>query len=177
MATSKEKSAEVAERRRRCAAMRRQGHRWETIAKALGYKTAGAACQDHRRALDATMADLKQEVSAWRAQELDRIDELQEAIWESAKAGDEKLLNVVVKLLDRRARMLGLDAPREATVALHGSPDGPPIAITDVPASEAERQERERILIANLARKLGAGPDELLSVTSLDQLAEPGEDS
>jgi len=38
-----------------------------------------------------------------------RLDELQDGIWEKALAGDSRAVEVALKVLERRARMLGLD--------------------------------------------------------------------
>jgi hypothetical protein len=45
-----------------------------------------------------------------RKQELDRIDRLQVAVWNRALKGDDKAINTVLRLMERRARLLGLDA-------------------------------------------------------------------
>jgi hypothetical protein len=46
-----------------------------------------------------------------RKQELDRIDRLQVAVWNRALKGDDKAINTVLRLMERRARLVGIDAP------------------------------------------------------------------
>lgn len=44
------------------------------------------------------------------ATELDRLDALQAAVWPQAMAGETKSVEAALKVIDRRARLLGLDA-------------------------------------------------------------------
>ena len=46
-----------------------------------------------------------------RRLEVQRLDEMIEAIWERAKSGELECLDRVIKLMDRRTKYLGLDAP------------------------------------------------------------------
>jgi len=48
-----------------------------------------------------------------RALELLRLDELLNALWDTAIAGDLKAVDRVLKVMERRAKLLGLDAPFE----------------------------------------------------------------
>ncbi len=40
-----------------------------------------------------------------------RLDRLQEALWPKAISGDTRAADVVLRIMNRRARMLGIDAP------------------------------------------------------------------
>jgi hypothetical protein len=56
----------------------------------------------------------REENVGWRRAEAirleeQRLDELQEGIWDKALAGDARAVEVALKVLERRARMLGLD--------------------------------------------------------------------
>lgn len=59
------------------------------------------------RAREATPAD----VDELRALELARLDELQAAHWTAARAGNTRSARVVLNCIDRRCKLLGLDAP------------------------------------------------------------------
>lgn len=48
--------------------------------------------------------------------ELNRLDRLQRAIWTKAVEGDIKAVEAVAKLMDRRAKLLGLNAPEKVEV-------------------------------------------------------------
>jgi hypothetical protein len=54
-----------------------------------------------------TQADLADLVEL----ESQRLDALQAGLWDKALAGDVKAARTVVKIMERRARLLGLDAP------------------------------------------------------------------
>lgn len=45
--------------------------------------------------------------------EADRLDNLQSAYWASAMAGDTKDAELVLKIMDRRSKLFGLDRPTE----------------------------------------------------------------
>lgn len=146
MALSKARQAEVAARRTRAIAMRTAGHGWQAIADALGYASRGAACADVSRALQASLDEMKATADVLREQELERLDLLQRKATEVlerrhlvvqsgkvVRAGanedgdpegepledDGPTLAAVASLLriaERRAKLLGLDAPVKADV-------------------------------------------------------------
>lgn len=137
MAASRAKRAEVAERRRLCVELRVAGKTWDDIAAALGYKTKAAACQDFGRALKERLKRLDQSVDDLRALELERLDALYREAWaimekphllvqggraievvvdgQAVKLRDDgpKLaaMDRLLKIAERRARLLGIDAP------------------------------------------------------------------
>ena len=45
------------------------------------------------------------------ALELERLDALTLAAWPRARAGDDRAIRVVLRIMQRRAKLLGLDAP------------------------------------------------------------------
>jgi hypothetical protein len=62
-----------------------------------------------------------------RELEVERCDRLTLALWPKARTGDEKAVRAVIAVMDRRARLLGLDAP---TKLEHAGPDGAPLSFT-----------------------------------------------
>lgn len=115
--------------------------------KALDLRRAGASLRDIGRALgvshvtakeylDDAMKDLQaaqnEKAEATRAVELDRLDRLHMAAWPLATGKDTdadtrfKAIDRLVRIADRRAKLLGLDAPAKAELALTGS-----VSITD----------------------------------------------
>jgi hypothetical protein len=52
--------------------------------------------------------------------ELDRLDAMQQALWAKAKRGDIGASNAILKIMERRSRLLGLDAPTKADVTTNG---------------------------------------------------------
>jgi hypothetical protein len=88
--------------------LRRAGLTWQRIAEEIGYKDHTGAYAAYKRAIKRTM---QQPADELRQAELDRIDRLQLAAWPKAMKGNERSILVVVKLMERRAKLLGLDVP------------------------------------------------------------------
>jgi hypothetical protein len=81
---------------------------WDRIAQETGYADASGAHVAYKRAIKRTLQQPADEV---RQQELDRIDRLHLALWPNAMKGSERAIMTIVRLMERRARLLGLDAP------------------------------------------------------------------
>jgi len=116
MPASKAQRAKTAERRTKAVAMRLAGVDYDTIAQRLGYASRGAAYTDIDRALQTRLTEQRQGADVLRQQELARLDRLQAAAWTSAAAGDLKAVETVLKVIDRRCKLLGLDAPQRHEV-------------------------------------------------------------
>jgi len=91
--------------------LRQSGSTFAKIAAALGYSDPSGA----RNAVLAALRDNVTEANAemWSL-ELARLDALQEALWAKALGGDVSTVDRVLKLMERRAKMLGLDAQPKA---------------------------------------------------------------
>ena len=88
--------------------LRRAGLTWQRIAEETGYADHTGAYAAYKRAIKRTM---QQPADELREQELDRIDRLQLAAWPQAMKGDTKAILTIVRLMERRAKLLGLDVP------------------------------------------------------------------
>lgn len=110
MAASKARQAITAQRRTKAINLRLTGMDWTTIAEQLGYADRGAACKDVTRALERHVAEEGQAVEVWRELELGRLDSLQQSVWPKAMDGDPRAIEAALKILDRRAKLLGLDS-------------------------------------------------------------------
>jgi hypothetical protein len=108
----------TAERRRAAVQLRISGKSWQEIADLLGYSSKGAACTDVRRALESAVKKLSIPLEAHRQLELDRLDAMQNALWADVLDGDTKAIDTSLKLMDRRAKLLGLDAPQRHELTL-----------------------------------------------------------
>lgn len=95
--------------------LRRQGQSFEEIAKAVGYAERGAA---HRAVMAALKATLREPADAVRELELQRLDAVVASMWAGMLQGDAKAASIVLRALERRATMLGLDAPSTSRVEL-----------------------------------------------------------
>ncbi|KAB7850133.1 hypothetical protein [Streptomyces mobaraensis] len=116
MVASKAQQAATAERRTKAIAMRLAGVDFETIAERLGYASRGAATKDLIRALEIRHAEQGAQAEVLRSVEAQRLDRLQAAAWALALQGDLKAIETVVRIIDRRCRLLGLDAPARMEV-------------------------------------------------------------
>jgi transposase-like protein len=95
----------AAERRRRAVEMSLIGHTYQAIADELGYANRGTV----HRIVKAALADHEMDsVDELRQLELDRLDTLQYAYWAQALAGDHAAANIVLKVMDRRLKLLTL---------------------------------------------------------------------
>lgn len=110
-------------------------------AKALELRIAGGSyraiardmhCsqQSAFRYVQTALAELDQltQARAERLRELEvaRCDQLTLALWRRATQGDAKSVHAIVRVMDRRAKLLGLDAPIETR---HAGADGEPLTI------------------------------------------------
>jgi DNA-binding transcriptional MerR regulator len=95
-----------AERRRQALELRKAGFSFPEIARALGMCDAAGAYRLIQSALKETLREPADEV---RKLELERLDRLTRAIWQRAVGGDGESIDRVLRLMQRRAKYLGLD--------------------------------------------------------------------
>lgn len=107
---------ELIDKERQVLELRRAGATYDDCARATGYATAQGAYLAYQRAIKRTLQEAGTEEA--RQTELDRLDRLQRAIWSKAMAGDLNACNSVLRIFDRRARYLGLDAPIKQEITL-----------------------------------------------------------
>lgn len=103
---------EVDARRVKAMDMRLAGASYRAIGTALGVNVA-TAYDDVQRMLREYMAETGEEV---RKQEIQRLDRLMMAHWNAAIQGDAKATQMVLSIMDRRARLLGIDAPLKVDI-------------------------------------------------------------
>lgn len=113
-------TADVIERERRVLELRRAGVSFDLIATQVGYRDRGAAYKAYKRALART---LQQPAAELRDLEVDRLDRLLTAVWPKALRGDLAAVDRVLRVAERRARLLGLDAPVSVVSARAPAPD------------------------------------------------------
>ena len=119
-------SPETAEAKMRAAKaleLRMEGKTFAAIAKEAGYNSPQAAHDAVKRALDAT---LREPADRLRALELERLDVLWQIQYLNAQAGDVQAMGACMKIMERRGKLLGLDAAVKAEVT---GADGQPLAV------------------------------------------------
>ena len=110
---STEQKLEIAERRKRALDLRLAGVSYRAIAKQEGV-SHGTIISDVQSAL----AEIpRQSAEELRQTETERLDQLQRAVWPEALKGNLGAVDKAVKIIDRRARLLGLDAPQQVQVS------------------------------------------------------------
>src|SRR5699024_2045667 len=57
-----------------------------------------------------------QQADEMRTVELSRLDRLQRAVWGKAVKGDLQAVDRALKIIDRRSKLLGLDAPQQVQI-------------------------------------------------------------
>lgn len=115
----------IAKRRGEALAYRLQGFSFKAIGEAMNVSMQRAHSLVEQ-ALKSTLHDPADEV---RNLELVRLDELLIGSFAAARSGDALAVDRVLKIMDRRAKMLGLDAPQSLEVM---GKDGGPIEYESV---------------------------------------------
>ena len=85
--------------------MRSSGLGYRAIARAQGVDISTA----HRRVSRALGEIPRAVAEEYRLIELDRLDALQVSVWDKALSGDYKASRMVLDIMTRRAKLLGLD--------------------------------------------------------------------
>jgi hypothetical protein len=106
MATPKQ--VEIAQRRAQALELRAMGLTYEQIAERLKYGSRSAAHRDIQIALEELVEAPAKELVA---EELSRLERLLQGVWAEARKGDVQKVGTVLKILDMRAKYLGLYAP------------------------------------------------------------------
>jgi hypothetical protein len=101
------RSAKARDRQATALKLRASGATYAAIGEHLGV-SAVAAYKMVKLAIDEIPAEA---VADLRAVELGRLDRLTAAVWRNATDGSIKHIDTVVKLMERRAKLTGLDAP------------------------------------------------------------------
>jgi hypothetical protein len=104
---------EVLDKEQQVLMLRRQGHTWDAISQRVGYSSPSSSRDAFLRASNRIIRDDLNEV---RQMEIDRLDIALSAIWHQIEAGDLLAINTMLKIMDRRSKMLALDAPRRLHV-------------------------------------------------------------
>ena len=100
---------ELVDREVKVLELRRAGLTWSRIAEQTGYADHTGAYAAYKRAIKRTQQEPADQL---RDLELERVDRLQLALWPKAMEGDTNATNTIIRLMQRRADLLGLDAPK-----------------------------------------------------------------
>lgn len=91
--------------------MRLQGYTYEEIADKLGYADSSGAYRAVKRAKEQVKDAAVENAEEILRMELDRLDRMQRGLWKEAIEGSPGAVDRILKIMERRAKLLGLDAP------------------------------------------------------------------
>ena len=98
------------ERRVKALALRKQDKTYQEIATEIGMSVSGV-----RRAVGEEFKRLKAEKNGLAEEafqiNLDRLNQLLEAVWDQAMEGEVKPVMAALSIIDRQNRMMGLEVP------------------------------------------------------------------
>lgn len=105
MASDTNSKATAAEKRKKALDLRRAGWSFDDIAAEVGYANKGSA----HRAVKQGIADITRESASELLElELSRLDDMFSGLYESARNGDNFSVDRALKIIELRARFLGL---------------------------------------------------------------------
>lgn len=110
------------ERRIKALALRKAGASYRSIADTLACSLS-QVYDDVQHAYAELNAQQQAEAAEARTLEAARLDDVQASFWQRARSGDVKAAQTVLRVMERRAKLLGLDAP---TLIAPTNPDGTP---------------------------------------------------
>jgi|GEM_PF-4126515 len=110
---------EVQKKRADALAFRLMGHTFEVIGEQIGVTTQRA----HQLVLEALNDTLTEPAEELRSLEVSRLDQMMTGVYSAAVLGDTKAIDSVLKIQERRAKLLGMDAPTKSEIT--GAEGGP----------------------------------------------------
>lgn len=106
--TSEKRLVEL-DKQRRALELRKAGLGFEAIARRLGYRGPSGAYYAVKTAMLRTLREPADEL---RQLEVARLDDLLAGLWLEARQGNVAKVDRVLRIMERRAILLGLDAPK-----------------------------------------------------------------
>ena len=103
-------------RSNRALELRMAGATWQQVADQMGYKQKSSAQQAVRRAIERETERVADVRESYRTMQLLRIERSIRAIWPQVLQGDLFAIDRELKLMERQAKLLGLDAPTTITI-------------------------------------------------------------
>jgi len=133
--TPRQRQVEAVARQKEALELRLQGLSYAAIAAKLNYKSPQAA---HNAVMSAIKRTLREPADAVRRLECERLDALQAALWQKLHE-DPAVADRILRVMERRARLLGLDAPASLEVGLTGID----VSLRVVPIAPREGEDGE----------------------------------
>lgn len=102
------KKAHLAKRRAQAIEYKLAGMTYQQIADALGYVDRSQVCLDIKRALEQAVVERNHNADMLIEEQLAVLDRLRRANWANAMKGDSRAAEVILKTVDRTAKLLRL---------------------------------------------------------------------
>ena len=155
--------------------LRRAGATYSQIADTLGYATAAGA----QKAVEAGIREVLQEPAQGVLElELSRLDAMLTTLWPKMRQGDMAATDRILRIMDRRARYLGLDAPERHEIGVHGTVDHEHHHVVIIGGDEREYmdalQEAVDALEAGTPKEL-ANPNTAEEIVDAELVEDTGE--
>jgi len=97
----------AAEKQVKAMELRKAGATFREIGEKLGYTEAGA----RKAVMSALRKTLREPADELRTLEVERLDAMMQGLWPEALRGNPNAVTRVLNIMERRAKLLGLDAP------------------------------------------------------------------
>lgn len=117
------KAFEVKKRQQQAVNLRLAGATYQEIADSLGV-TPPAVHKYMKKEMDQLRKETEQDAEHLRAMEISKLDAAQKAIWSQVTKGHLGAVDRLVRISDRRAKLLGLDAPAKTQLSPGAGTDG-----------------------------------------------------
>ena len=143
-----------AERARQAVELRKAGASYDEIARQCGYRSRSGAYKAVSGALRDLVAKTSLAADELRELETIRLDALNDALWSRALAGELPAIDRVIRLMERRAKLLGLDAPEQTELS------GPGGGVIPVKVDDAREELVARLADIDRRRRARAGDTE-----------------
>ena len=137
---SQQDSINALDRTMKALELRKAGVSYDEIARTLGWKHRNGAYYAVKSALKTVKREPATELLTL---ELERLDALFWAMYPKAKHGDYGAVDRCIKLMERRAKLLGLDAPEKQELYNKVILEIEREAVQDTPADNAPQAESD----------------------------------
>lgn len=127
--------------------LRAQGLPFAQIAERLGYADQAGAHKAFTRAIRKALAEQQADRAELAQLELERLDWVIRCLAPTVESGDPRAAHAVLAAIDRRTRLLDLEAPQRAEVTFQHA----------VPGSEEERRRQLAAVTAEVLRRRESG--------------------
>ncbi len=122
MNTTSARSIAAREHEQQAVEMRRQGMTYRAIAAAM-HLSDMAIRKMVKKVIARTIERTNESIGEVKAIEIERLDQLLAAVWDDSMSGDTRSAGIALKIMERRAALLGLDAPKTSKVDVDVSTD------------------------------------------------------